>query len=191
MVGVWGIAVIASLIGFIPGLVWFHWLASPFPPSILIGKEAFARIFLTISQIIRRQGVLVKRKTGEYEIGTYLPDTEEIVLTDRRLPVDADELVWGLFGKRHFGLTWEPGTDFHQRIQRDDGAATDGGGLPIDMGAAHRYLRGVNDSDAITRTENKAKAEHGGGSDGISDLWMAILIGVMLVLGWLTTFIML
>lgn len=186
MVGTWTIAGIATLVGLIPGLLLFPWAASPFGPGIPLMNEAFARIFLTESQIIRDAGVLVKRKTGEYEIGTYLEDTNEIVLSDTHLSVDQDNLKWALFGKRPFGITWEPGTELHQRIQRSD-TPTDGGDLPIDMAAAHRFLEGVNDSDAITRTENKAKAEHGGGSDGLSELTMALLVALMCVMGFMTT----
>lgn len=186
MVGLWGIAAIATLVGLLPGLMMFPWAASPFGFGVPLMNEAFARIFMTESQIIRDAGVLVKRATGEYEIGTYLEDTHEVLLSDTRLPVDPESLKWALFGKRRFGITWEPGTEFHQRIQRDAGS-TDGGGLPVDMAAAHRLLEGVNDSDTITRTESKAKAEHGGGSDGLSEMTMAILVAAMCVMGFLTT----
>lgn len=180
---------IALLVGFIPGLLLFHWLASPFGPGIPLMGEAFARIFMTVSQVIRDAGVLVKRASGEYEIGTYIPERGQVMLTDGTMPIDEDSTRWSLFGKRKFGITWEPGTDLHNRIARD--VETDGGELPINMGAAHRYMRGVNDSDAITRTENKAKAEYGGGSDQLSDLTMALLVGLMLLLGSMTTWLML
>lgn len=187
--GMWGWAVVALLIGFIPGLLFFPWLASPIGPGLWRLSPPMARIFMTVSQYIRGAGVLVKRASGEYEIGTFLPNRDAVKLSNTVLPIDAKETRWGLFGKKPFGITWEPGTDFHERIQRDDPAAN-GGGYPINMGAAHRYLRGANNADAITRTEEKAKANYGGGSKALGDMTMAILIGAMLLMGSLTAFFM-
>lgn len=88
-------------------------------------------------------------------------------------------------------MTWEPGTEVHERIAVGETYHTDGGGYPVNMGALHRFLRGTNDADAISRTEEKAKAEHGGGSNGLSDLTMAVLVAAMVVMGSLTTWLML
>lgn len=187
----WVIAVITAFIGFLPGVLLFPWLASPLGPGLWKLATPFTRIFLTVSQFIRKRGVLVKTKEGYYEIGTYVEDGEDAhaVLSDRTVPIDPDNLRWGLFGKKPFGITWEAGTDLHQRITND--TATDGGGYSVNVGALHRYLRGANDPDAITRTEEKAKAEHGMGSGQISDLVMGVLIVVLLLLGSFTTYLML
>lgn len=190
MVGVLGWALVAMVIAFIPGFALFPWLASPFGPGLWKLSTPFARVFFVLSQVIRKAGVLVKRKTGEYEIGTYLPKRDAVQLEDKKLGIDSEKLRWGLFGKRKFGITWEPGTDLHQRIMRDE-SATDGGGWPVNIGAAHRYMRGANDPDAITRAEEKYKAEFGLGSEAMSDLTMAVLIIVMLLLGSVTTWFML
>lgn len=189
-VNLWILAIIALLIGFLPGATLFPWLASPFGPGLWILSEPFARIHLTISQFIRRDGgVLVKRESDDYEIGTYLPDAGEVVLSDTRLPVDPDDISWGLFGKRPFGMTWEPGTTLHKRITRE-ADPDEGAGLPVNIGAAHRFVEGANDADVITRTENKAKAEYGGGNQGLSGLVMAVLVGAMLVMGSFTAWFM-
>ncbi len=154
--------------------------------------EPFARIHLTISQFIRRAGVLVKRASNDYELGTYLPDSEEVLLSDTRLPVDADQTSWGLFGKRKFGVTWEFGTDLHRRITpADEAVATDGGGdRTVNVAAAHRYFRGANDADVISRTEESAEAEYGGGEE-LSTTVMGLLVALMLFLGSMTTWLML
>lgn len=188
---IWIIAAIALLAGFVPGLLLFPWLASPLGPGLWKLSTPFTRIFLTVSQFIRKRGVLVKVKEGYYEIGTYDDDESHVILSDRTVPVNSDELRWGLFGKRPFGITWQSGTELHKRIATGEELSADGGGYSVDMGALHRYLRGANDADAITRTEEKAKAEHGLGKEQLSDLVMGVLIGVMLLLGSLTTYIML
>jgi len=182
----WTIALLALAVGFIPGVLLFPWLASPFGPGLSILSEPFARIHLTISQVIRRAGVLVKRRSGEYEFGTYLEESGTVVLSDARLEVDAEETNWGLFGKRPLGLTWEKGTPLHRRV-KSRAEDTDVG---VNMAAAHRYLRGSNHGDAIFRTEEKAEAEYGGGGDGITGMTMGLLIGLMLVLGGLTAGLM-
>jgi hypothetical protein len=200
--GVWEQAAIGLLIGMIPGLLLFEWLASPFSPGLWVLSEPFTRIFLTVSQFIRGRGVLTKRTTGEYEIGTYIPEDDKhgpaVRVSDSVIPVDPDNIRWGLFGKKPFGITWEPGTDLHERIAPTDGPdplepITDGGdedGHKVNMAAAHRYLKGSNDPDAIDRTVEHAKAEYGGGSDAISDKAMAGLIIVMLILGSVTGYLM-
>ena len=189
----WIIAVVALLVGFVPGALLFPWLASPLGPGLWKLSTPFTRIFLTVSQFIRKRGVLVKTNSEYYEMGTYT-ETEDgavALLSDRTVPLDAGNLYWGLFGKKPFAVTWEPGTELHKRIADGDDTAADGGEYPINMGALHRYLRDANDADAIFRTEEKAKAEHGGGSDTLGDLTMLVLIGFMLVLGSLTTWFML
>lgn len=188
----WAQAGIGLLVGLIPGLLLFEWLASPLGLPLWKLTEPFARIFMTVSQFIRGAGVVVKTKEGNYEIGTYLPDKEEVQLSDRTIEVDADNLRWGLFGRKPFGITWEPGTDFHNRIANVDELVPDGGdtNLSINMGAAHRRLEGANDADAISRTEEHAKAEHGGGSDAFSDAVMAGLIILMLLMGSGTAYLM-
>jgi len=187
---------IAMLIGILPGLLLFEWIASPFGPSLWVLTTPFTRVFLTLSQFIRGKGVLVKRESGEYEIGTYVnpADAESYIqLSDTTLPVDADNLVWGLFGKRDFGMTWEPGTDLHDLIAGDTDplAYPDGGEMTINMAALHRYLDGTNEADAITRTEEHSKAEYGGGSDGISEKAMAGLVILMILMGTMTSYFML
>ena len=176
---------IALTAGALLGVALFPWAASPLPgPGFKLMGGAFGRIFLTVSQMIRGKGVLVKRANNAYEIGTYDADTESIVLSDGRFDAfNADATRWTLFGKRPFAVTWEPGTDLHRRVRTGDG--------DINMGAAHRLMRGGTEADAITRTEEDAKAKHGGGSDGLSDLVMAVLVGAMLIMGSLTTFFML
>lgn len=197
--GLWAQAAIGLLAGFIPGFLLFLWLASPFAPGLWKLTEPLTRVFMTVSQFIRGAGVLVHRATGEYEIGTYIPEADggpAVQLSDRVLSLDAESIRWGLFGKKRFGITWEPGTEFHERISAGPDAVADGGeewfggGLPVDMGAAHRFLEGVNDADAISRTEEHAKAKYGGGSDVLSDKAMAGLITLMLVLGSATGFMM-
>jgi hypothetical protein len=189
----WIIAVITLTVGFVPGLLLFPWLASPVGPGLWKLSTPFTRIFLTVSQFIRKKGVLVKTSDGYYEIGTFVDEDGEAraLLSDRTVPLDFEELSWGLFGKRPFGVTWEPGTELHQRISVDDPAQADGGGYAVNVGALHRYLRGANDESAITRTEEKAKAEFGLGDNQLSDLTMGILVGTMLLLGSLTTWMML
>jgi len=179
------IALIGLAVGFLPGVLLFPWLASPFGPGLSILSEPFVRIHLTISQVIRRAGVLVKRQSGEYEFGTYLDDGT-VVLSDARLEIDDEKTNWGLFGKRPLGLTWEEGTPFHRRIKTH----VDDAEVGVNMAAAHRYLRGSNHGNAIFRTEEKAEAEHGGGGDGITGVTMALLVGLMLVLGTLTAGLM-
>ena len=178
----------ALILGLIPGLLLFPAAASPFMPGLWILNAPFARIFHTIAQVIRGRGVLVKRKDGTYEAGIYDPDAEQAVLSDTTLPMDSDRLRWALFGKRPLAVTWEPGTELHERMARAD---ADADGLPIDMGAAHRYLRGTNDADAISRTKEAAEAKYGGGNDGLGELGAAAVIGGLAVLGALTTWLML
>jgi len=193
---IWMQAVLGLLVGILPGFLLFEWLASPFGPGLWKLATPFTRVFLTVSQFIRGKGVLVKRATDEYEIGTYVTESAggpAIQLSDRRMNVEPENITWGLFGKKGFGLTWEPGTTLHERVsdtQTPGLTATDGGidRLKINMAAVHRYLRGSNESDAIDRTEEHAKAEYGGGSTGMSDTTMAILIIVMLLLGAATGF---
>lgn len=196
----WTIAYIALVVGFLPGLLLFPWIASPFGPGLWVLSDAVTRIHFTISQIIRKAGVLVKRSSNEYEHATYLPEEGAALCADgAKIPVDDDRTSWGLFGKRRLGLTWEPGTDLHERVRADrsyDGdpeSVTDGGEdeLAVNMDAAHRYFEGANDADVISRTEEKAEAEYGGGGDELSGLAMAMLIAFMLFLGSMTTFLML
>ena len=190
----WIQALIAVLVGLVPGFTLFLWLASPFSPGVWIFREPFARIFMTVSQFIRGKGVLVKTRDDKYRIGTYAKDEYDdpvAVVGDREIPLDGEHLVWGLFGKKPFGVTWEEGTSLHQRIEEHGDAMTDGGdGLPINIAAAHRYLEGTNDADAITRTEEHAKAEYGGGDTALTDKQMAGLIALMMLLGSVTSFFM-
>jgi hypothetical protein len=153
---------------------------------------------LTVSQFIRGNGVLVKTRDGTYEIGTYVPENKAdgpaVQLSDRQIEIDPHRIEWGLFGKKPFGLTWEPGTPLHERVsgtQTRGETLADGGfnTLNINMAAVHRYLRGSNESDAIDRTEEHAKAEHGGGDQGIPDKYMALAITMMLLLGSLTGYL--
>lgn len=181
-------AAVALVLGLLPGLLLFPAAASPFAPGLWVLNAPFARIFHTIAQVIRGQGVLVKRKSGTYEAGQYDPEREQVFLSDGWHNVNAERTTWALFGKRPFGVTWEEGTDLHERVARE-GDGEDG--LPINMGAVHRYLRGANEADAISRTEQAAAAEYGGGDDGISTILMAVLIGAMAVMGSLTTYVML
>lgn len=188
----WTVAYFATIAGLVPGVLLFPWVTSPFGPGLLFLDEPFARIHFTISQFIRRAGVLVKRASNDYELGTYLPETNEVLLSDRRLPVDDEKLSWGLFGKRKFGVTWEFGTDLHRRITpADESMLTDGGGeRTVNVAAGHRYFRGSNDADVISRTEEAAEAEYGGGEE-LSTTVMGLLVGLMLFLGSMTTWLML
>lgn len=188
----WTVAVFATIVGFVPGLLLFPWVTSPFGPGLLMLDEPFARIHFTISQFIRRAGVVVKRASNDYEFGTYLPESNEVLLSDTRVPLDTEQLSWGLFGKRKFGVTWELGTDLHRRIMPSgEEVATDGGGeRTVNVAAAHRYFRGSNDADVISRTEEAAEAEYGGGEE-LSTPMMGLLVGLMLFLGSMTTFLML
>lgn len=193
----WTVAYFATIIGFIPGLTLFPWVTSPFGPGLWVLSEPFARIHLTISQFIRRIGVLVKRADNNYEIGTYLPEPGEVLLSDRRLEIDDERTSWGLFGKRKFGVTWEVGTDLYDRVtatseEADAEAVADGGdGITVNINAAHRYMERSNEADAISRTEEQAEAKYGGGGEELGGLTMAMLIAVMLVLGSMTTYVML
>lgn len=182
--------IVALIVGTLLGMGLFPLFASPFGPGLWKAAPMFARIFHTVAQVIRKQGVLVKRKTNEYELGIYDDAKQSVYLKDGWHDglLDTSRLRWALFGKRPLAITWEPGTDLHEKVKRDT-ENTDGGGYPIDMGAVHRYLRGVNDPDAITRTEEKAKAEHGGGETGFSDMQMVGLMVLMVVLGFATTFL--
>jgi len=185
-------ALVAFMVGLLPGLFLFPWLRSPFAPGLWKLATPMTRVLLTVAQFLRGKGIMVKKANGRYEIGKYDEENQEAVLSDKRVPVDPERTKWGLFGKKPFGITWEKGTDLHKRVSEN--AAPDGGddgGEYINMAAAHRILRGANESDAIDRTEEHAKAEYGGGSDGISDMGMAILIGVMLLLGSATAWFVL
>lgn len=188
----WTVAYFATIAGLVPGVLLFPWVTSPFGPGLLMLDEPFARIHFTISQFIRRAGVLVKRASNGYELGTYLPDSQEVLLSDTRVPIDDDQLSWGLFGKRKFGVTWEFGTDLHRRIApADESVATDGGAeRTVNVAAAQRYFRGVNEADVISRTEEAAEAEYGGGTE-LSTGMMGLLVGLMLFLGSMTTWLML
>lgn len=188
----WTVAVFATIAGFLPGVLLFPWVTSPFGPGLLVLDEPFARIHFTISQFIRRAGVLVKRASNDYEFGTYLPESDEVLLSDTRLPIDSEQASWGLFGKRKFGVTWELGTDLHRRITPSgEQMAADGGDeRTVNVAAAHRYFRGGNESDVISRTEESAEAEYGGGEE-LSTGMMGLLVGLMLFLGSMTTFLML
>jgi len=187
--------VIGLLIGTVFGITLFPWLASPFSPGLWKLSTPFTRIMLTVSQFIRGQGVLVKTKDGEYQMGTYIPEAKggpAVQLDDRTIEADPDRIEWGLFGKKPFGLTWEPGTPLHRRAsdtQTPDATLADGGleKLKLNMAAVHRHLRGTNESDAIDRTEEHAKAEFGGGDSGFSDTLMAVLVMLMLLMGALTS----
>jgi hypothetical protein len=192
----WAVAYFALIIGAIPGLTLFPWITSPFGPGLWMLSEPFARIHLTISQFIRRVGVLVKRASNNYEIGVYLEDEQEAVMSDGRVPIDEERTSWGLFGKRKFGVTASKDTDFYQRVRCDTtgvGVVADGGEdvFAVNMAAVHRYFEGANDSDAISRTEEKAEAEYGGGSEELSGTAMGLLIGLMLLMGSMTTYVML
>lgn len=190
----WTVAYFATIFGFVPGLTLFPWITSPFGPGLWLLSEPFARIHLTISQFIRRVGVLVKRASNEYEIGTYLPGSGEVLLSDTRLEVDEDRTSWGLFGKRKFGVTWETGTDLYERVTatEDTDAVADGGsGITVNINAAHRFMERSNEADAISRTEEQAEAKYGGGGEELGGLTMGMLIAMMLVLGSMTTWMML
>lgn len=181
-------AAVAMVIGIVPGLVMFPALASPFVPvGLWVLRTPFAKVFHTLAQVIRGQGVLVKRADGRYETGIYDPEREQVCLGDTWLDVDSERLRWALFGKRPFGVTWEPGTDLHERIRREG----DGPGLAVNMGALHRFLRGANEADAITRTEEASKANYGGGDEEIGFLVMSVLVLLSAILGSLTSYIML
>lgn len=191
MIPLWGQVAIALLAGAIPGVVLIPALASPFGPPLGPLSAPLARVLLTVGQFIRGAGVLVKRASGEYEIGTWIPAEDggpAVQLSDRRLPVDPDRITWGLFGKKRFGITWEPGTELHERAALTDPA--DDGDFAVDMGAVHRYLRGANEMQPIDRTEEHAAAEYGGGDDKMSDRVMAVLVIVMLLLGTATGYVM-
>jgi hypothetical protein len=172
----------------------FPWFASPFGPGLWIAAEPFARILLTASQMVRGRGVLVRRATGEFEFGTYLDDTHAVQLSDTQLALaPEDDLEWGWFGKRRLGLTWEHGTDFHRMIRDTDNTRADGGesdAISVDIGTAHRMLKGTNNADVISRVEENAEAEYGGDNTTLSGIVMALLVGLMLVLGSLTGIIM-
>lgn len=197
--GVWQQALLGLAIGFVPGLLLFPWLTSPFSPGLWKIATPFARIFMTVSQFLRGKGVLTKLKSGEYEIGTYIPESDggpAIRVSGREIPVDPDRIRWGLFGKKAFGVTWEPGTDLHERIASTDGPdplapVTDGGEetMTVNMAAAHRYLKNTNNAHAISRTEEHAEAEYGGGDQRLSDKVMAGLIALMMVLGSATAYL--
>jgi len=179
------LAIIPMLIGILLGLGLFPLFASPFGPGLWKAAPLFSRIFHTVAQVIRKQGVLVKRAANHYELGIY--DDGDVYLSDgwHSDMIDTEKTRWALFGKRPLGVTWELGTDLHRQVSDLDSHHT------IDMGAVHRYLRGANEADAISRTEQAAAAEYGGGDDGISTILMAVLIGAMAVMGSLTTYVML
>jgi len=181
-------AFVAMVVGIGFGLALFPWAVSPMPgPGFKYAGGLFARIFHTIAQVIRGAGVLVKRSDNIYEIGGYYDATGEVYLSDGWYMIDGDTTRWGLFGKRPFGITWEEGTDLHRRVQRDDSDSAH----DINMGAVHRYLRGANEGDDIERAKEKAEAEYSGGSQGLSQLMMAVLIILMVLLGAFTTWFML
>jgi len=201
LAGIWGQALLGFLVGVIPGFLLVVFLASPFVPGLWILTEPVARVLVTLSQFIRGRGVLVKRASGHYELGTYIPARDSpdgapcVQLSETTLPVDGDALRWGQLGRKPFGLTWEPGTELHERA-----VPTDENGDPladgcdaeptVNVDAVHRYLRGVNEEGAISRTEEHAKAEYGGGPTRISDKVMAVLIVVMMLLGTVTGYLM-
>jgi len=202
----WRYGLLAFGLGVLPALAFFPWITSPFSPGLWVLSAPFARIHLTLSQVIRKAGVLVKRSSNNYELATYDADSEEAVVSDGRVPIDESSTRWGLFGKRKLGLTWELGTDIHERIRAGEpedapavsnGAtpretAADGrGSVPVSLNAAHRLFRGVNEAETITRTKEQAEAEHGGGEDGLDGLMMAGLVMMMLLLGSATTYFML
>lgn len=188
----WKVAIIATVLGFLPGLTLFPWVTSPLGPGLWMLSQPFARIHLTISQFIRRAGVLVKRSTNEYEIGTYLPESGEAMLSDGRVDVDENRTSWALFGKRKFGVTASLHTDLYERLKADDtaGARADGGQARVNLNAAHRYMEGSNEIEAISRTKEAAEAQFGGGEE-LGTLTMGILVGVMLMLGSFTAMMML
>lgn len=192
MGGVWGWAFVALLIGFVPGLLFFVWVTSPFGPGLWKLSPMVSRLLLTVSQFIRGRGVLVKLKGDKYRVGTFVPESDggpAVAVEGRTIPIDPDTLKWGLFGKKPFAVTWEPGTDLHEMIGNPDAAEADNE-LGIDMGALHRHLEGGNNSVAIDRTEEHAKAEYSGGEETLSEMVMAVLIIAMLLLGSMTSYLM-
>lgn len=193
MIGIWTQAIIGLLLGIIPGVTVILWMASPFGPTIPFLSTALARVLLTVSQFIRGKGVLVKRETGEFEIGTYVEDSPNgaiVRVSDDIIEVDPERLTWGLFGKKDFGLTWELGTELHQRMQTQDPLA-DGGvlGYEVNMAALHRYLRGTNEQGPIDRTEEHAEAQYGDGDHGFGTKMKIAYVVLMLILGIATTWI--
>lgn len=192
MMGLWTQAAIGLLVGLLPGLLLLKFLASPLCPRIPILSTILARVLLTVSQFIRGQGVLVKRDTGEYEIGTYVNDIDgksAVKVSDKLIKVDSNSLTWGLFGKKNFGLTWEPGTELHQRMRTGERKTDGGKGYEINMAAAHRYLKGSNESQAIDRTKEHAEAQFGGGNQGLGTKLKIAYVVLMLILGVATTFL--
>lgn len=207
----WRYGLLAFAVGILPGVTLFPWITSPFGPGLWVLSTPFARIHFTISQVIRKVGVLVKRSSNDYEFGTFVPEDEEAIVSDGRVPVDEASTRWGLFGKRKLGLTWEFGTDVYERItvdqadesqQRPDAAVSDASGMgdavadgrgrvSVSLNAAHRLFRGVNEAETITRTKEHAEAEYGGGDDDLGGLMMALLVMLMLLLGSATTYLML
>lgn len=188
----WVIAIIAMLAGIVPGITFIMWWASPFAPGAWKAAAPVARLLMTLSQYIRGKGILVKLQDDTYRIGTYVEEEDggpAVAVDNRQIELDSDEITWRLFGRKPFGVTWEPGTRLHKIIRRDN-AATDGGGLPINAGTFHRHFEGANSSTAIDRTEEHAKAEYGGGSEKLSDIVMAVLIIFMLLLGTVTSWLM-
>jgi len=169
---------IALFVGLLPGLFFFEWAASPFGPGIPLMNTNFGRLFLTLSQFLRGRGVLVKRNTGRYELGTFIPETNAVQLSDRTLSVSEKDLRWRIFGKKPFAVTWEEETDIHELAMEDS--------HDINMGAVHRHLEGSNDDDAINRTEEHSKAEFGGGEQEIPQKIMIGLIILLMMMGVIT-----
>jgi hypothetical protein len=188
----WVIGIVAMLAGIIPGVTFVIWWASPFAPGAWKLAEPVARLLFTLSQYIRGKGILVKLKDDTYRIGTYVEEEDggpAVAVDGRQIDLDGEEITWRLLGRKPFGVTWEPGTMLHQIIEGGE-AATDGGGYPVDLGAFHRHLEGTNSSEAIDRTQEHAKAEFGGGSTKLGDWTMVALIVFMMILGTLTSYLM-
>lgn len=186
---------IALVVGILIGLFALPAMATPFvpsPPSMGGIKSKLGRVYFTIAMMTLGRAVFLKRGDGSYKLQQAKVSGDDVIVTDgettHRFTGASNRML--TFGKRPLGLGWTTNHRLFQRARRERAIETDGGsdGTVIDMGKIHRLLRGGNDDGIVESTKSDAKAEYGGGNQGMSTMVMIVAAMMMLLLGFGSVF---